>query len=396
MRNETFKEFAMQNLNKVVAGFHLPKAAMLEEAQAFAQAMAAGLAGGHAPLAMLPSYLSLPSGQEQGEFLALDFGGSNIRIARIRLAGRTYECSGRARRPLGEFLLEEENMDGERLFFRLACFISEFAKEKGGFLGHTFSYPVKQSGPNSAVLQKWTKEMQLPGLAEVAVNELLAKQLTAAGRADIKPVVLLNDTTAVLLAAAYAGGGAPVGSVCGTGHNSCYYEPARGMVINIESGNYQPLVRNIFDRELDEESSCPGQQWLEKMTAGNYLARLVVLAARAAKIDCPQLATAKELSVCLLNGGSLYDLAASVIERAARLLAAEYFGINLHLATSGGKVEGVAIDGSVYNNLPLFQEKLQTALAELFISPPRVIAADGSSLFGAAVAAATCVTRGWT
>ena len=37
-------------------------------------------------LNLLPSHVGLPSGNEQGDFLALDFGGSNLRAARVRLA----------------------------------------------------------------------------------------------------------------------------------------------------------------------------------------------------------------------------------------------------------------------------------------------------------------------
>ena len=38
-------------------------------------------------LRMLKSYLGLPTGKEQGEYLALDFGGTNVRVLRIRLEG---------------------------------------------------------------------------------------------------------------------------------------------------------------------------------------------------------------------------------------------------------------------------------------------------------------------
>ena len=38
-------------------------------------------------LRMLKSYLGLPSGKETGEYLALDFGGTNLRVLRIKLMG---------------------------------------------------------------------------------------------------------------------------------------------------------------------------------------------------------------------------------------------------------------------------------------------------------------------
>ena len=36
---------------------------------------------------MLKSYVGLPSGKETGEYLALDFGGTNVRVSLIRLDG---------------------------------------------------------------------------------------------------------------------------------------------------------------------------------------------------------------------------------------------------------------------------------------------------------------------
>ena len=38
-------------------------------------------------LRMLKSYVGLPTGRETGEYLALDFGGTNLRVLRIQLKG---------------------------------------------------------------------------------------------------------------------------------------------------------------------------------------------------------------------------------------------------------------------------------------------------------------------
>lgn len=42
---------------------------------------------GESSLRMLKSYIGLPTGKEQGEYLALDFGGTNLRVVLIRLEG---------------------------------------------------------------------------------------------------------------------------------------------------------------------------------------------------------------------------------------------------------------------------------------------------------------------
>ena len=75
------------------------------------------------------------------------------------------------------------------------------------------------------------------------VNDLLKAALARKNLSNVEPTAVINDTVAVLLAAAYKWGNVNVGSIYATGHNTCYYEtytsaglgkPA--MVINMESG----------------------------------------------------------------------------------------------------------------------------------------------------------------
>ncbi len=349
-----------------------------------------GLCGKESSLKMLPSYLGLPCGNEQGDFLALDFGGSNIRIARIGLADRSFEIIGQNQFALVDFLAGRKNVGCEELFLQIAHFVSEFAGGCGGFLGHTFSYPAEQVGANVASVKSWTKEVAVIDGDLPDINGLLREKLLFVGREDIVPIVVLNDTTAVLLSAAYSlATGMVIGSICGTGHNSCYYEPQREMVINLESGNYRVPYRNCFDQQLDRQSKFPGQQWLEKMTAGNYLSELVNLVAATGKGFYGKLETAQDLGAVLEDKDSvLYPVACAVVKRAAALLAAEYAGICNHLAKRGVAIEKIVIDGSVYNGLALFKKQLPEVLAVLMSKPPKIISGQGSSLTGAAVGAA--------
>lgn len=51
---------------------------------------------GPAKLKMLPTYVrAVPNGEEHGDFLALDLGGTNFRILLIRLNGREAEMTGK-------------------------------------------------------------------------------------------------------------------------------------------------------------------------------------------------------------------------------------------------------------------------------------------------------------
>ncbi|VDM68792.1 unnamed protein product [Strongylus vulgaris] len=52
--------------------------------------------GDKASLKMLPTYVrAVPNGEENGEFLALDLGGSHFRVLFIKLNGREAEMTGK-------------------------------------------------------------------------------------------------------------------------------------------------------------------------------------------------------------------------------------------------------------------------------------------------------------
>ncbi|MDR3348120.1 MAG: hypothetical protein LBO03_00705 [Acidaminococcales bacterium] len=373
----------------VIGEFSLTREQLLDEAGRVEAALSAGLRGEPSPFLFLPSFLGLPGGREEGDFFALDFGGSNLRLAHITLR-RGFITQNAARKwPLKE-LSAAAGHEVDALFFDIARKISDFAGQQGGFLGHTFSHStVVFPGAHDARAHNWTKEISFAGAQNINVNGLLRQKLLFIGRGDIVPAVILNDATAVLLASAYQSGKKNiVGSVCGTGHNSCYYEPDRKMAINLETGNFSPACRNRFDQELDLSSSRPGGQLMEKMTAGDYLAKLASLAARALGVGV-RLERAVELSA-ILDGApnALAGVVRAIVKRAAALTAAEYSGISLYLAHKGEALEEIFIDGAIYNEMPLFRQELNAALAKLGARPPETLSGRNSSLFGAAVACA--------
>lgn len=378
------------DLKSAAEAFSVDEKNLLHEAHKVTDAMETGIKGEKSSLAMLPSFLSLPSGLEKGSFLALDFGGSNIRVARVVLSKGQIMQTSVSKKSLKE--LSGGTIGGtEELFEKIALFVSDFAGSEGGHLGHTFSYPVFQTGVNEARLKKWTKEISFSESGIFGINFLLYSKLKALGRTDIVPSVLLNDTTAVIMAAAYQKSSKKViGSICGTGHNTCYCEPSTGMVLNLESGNFAPDMRNEFDMMVDEQSAFKGEQLLEKMVAGDYLARLVCFAARKTGSDNYQVETARQLADILADKShELHFLSKSVIRRAAALIAAEYLGIYRYLEKRGEGFEIIAIDGSVYEKMPFFKEELANFLQEFFKNPPEIISQQGQSLSGAAVACAT-------
>lgn len=384
--------------------WRLSPAAEAAVISSFQQDLAAGLAGRPSSLSLLPSFLAPAAGSEEGEYLALDFGGTNARLQRIRLEGRgRHRLIAQIARPLGRHL--EAGSSATELFAFLASLAAALVQPGEELpLGHTFSFACAQDSLQTATLLRWSKEIATPGVVGEDVNVLLAAALRQAGLA-VRPVAILNDTVATLLAASYLLPGTRIGSILGTGHNTAYFEPARGMLLNLESGAFAAVPGNDFDAALDATSLHPGTQPLEKRVSGRYLGELVRLALCAAHPGCPlqrpYSVTPVHLAAWLHPGERCpFPLAPAVVEtarhlaeavtrRSARLAALTYVALFRH--TGGGGP--IAIDGSLYERLPGYAQMLRVTLEEYGYRVPVRLIKDGSSLGAALAACAACRNR---
>lgn len=72
---------------------------------------------------MLPSFVrAVPNGTERGDFLALDLGGTNFRVLRIKLSGTEAEMDGKIYR------IPESKMKGTGVEVRRVCYYKFGAK----------------------------------------------------------------------------------------------------------------------------------------------------------------------------------------------------------------------------------------------------------------------------
>ena len=94
--------FNEEQFKEIMAEFTIGGERLHEIAASFRQDLQLGLRDVElSSMRMLKSYVGLPSGKETGEYLALDFGGTNVRVFRIRLdGGGKYEIIKRVGRPL--------------------------------------------------------------------------------------------------------------------------------------------------------------------------------------------------------------------------------------------------------------------------------------------------------
>ena len=438
--------------HSLIEEFTLGRDVLAEMAESFRDEMTRGLShSGRSSLRMLKSYIGLPTGNETGEYLALDFGGTNLRVLRILLEGQgKYKILKKVARPLrveGEYDYIGAGSEAETLFDFIAVLVDEAIEGNRTdrfFLGHTFSFPSSQTSLRDATLISWTKEFATGGVEGRAVNELLRLALEHRGIKNVLPVAVINDTVAVLLSAAYRHGETFIGSIYATGHNTCYFEPEAEageapMIRNLESGNFDIVPQNRFDMWLDAHSEKPGEQLLEKMVAGRYMGELFGLALAEllgekgkmypfTSVDISEIIrdetddlfrdgknlNTKMTQACVRQPQSHFksaailsnktqkefaledvamarELAAAIVVRSARLVGASFSGILGHMGKNKETRQHIAVDGSVYEKMPLVKENIRATLRELLGAAGDnidTILENGGSGLGAAIAAA--------
>jgi len=249
-------------------------------------------------LPMIPTYIhNVPDGTETGTFLALDLGGTNLRVCEVTLLGNSKFTLRQEKFKVSDALKTGPAAD---LFDYIAESVGNFlstmdeGKKKAGeqlFLGFTFSFPVEQTALDKGKLITWTKGFEASNAIGHDVVQLLQDALDRK-QVQVRCSALVNDTVGTLLSRAYQSGAALVGGIFGTGTNGAYVERMsvvkkplpvpidfEYMIINTEWGafdNERKVLRvTPYDNKLDRESINPRKQAFEKMVSGMYIGEVV-------------------------------------------------------------------------------------------------------------------------
>jgi len=398
----------------------------------FTSEMVNGLNGTKSSLRMIPTYI-----EADNQFItdmpvvAIDAGGTNFRAAIIK-----FNSEGK---------LEISNLinagmpglDGEiskkEFFDNIASHVRPLA-EKCERIGFCFSYPTEILPDKDGILLQFCKEVQAPQV----VGQLIGKNLLEALGMPNKPIVLLNDTVATLLAGKSASFGKNydsfIGFILGTGTNTCYIEnnsnigknktldQAKSQIINVESGNYGKATQNDLDKIFDKTTINPGDYTFEKMMSGGYLGGLCLTALKAAskegvfaELTASGILSLNDLSssdinsfvskkisgrgpllCCVLNPAdddACIKIIDSIIMRASKLVAANLAAVILK--TGKGKSEDrpilITIEGSAYYKMHNMKTYIEKYLNEYLTGDKKryieSMEVKQSSLVGAALAA---------
>lgn len=129
------------------------------------------------PIKMIPTFVrAVPDGSEEGDFFALDLGGTNFRVLLVKI-----HC-GNAKMSHSTYPIAPDMMTGsaDMLFGYIAECLAKFAKEQLGegtkkiaTVGFTFSFPVDQTSLVSGKLIRWTKGYDVKGAEGNDIVKLL-------------------------------------------------------------------------------------------------------------------------------------------------------------------------------------------------------------------------------
>ncbi|KAJ5653605.1 hypothetical protein N7490_000608 [Penicillium lividum] len=448
----------LQQIKDFEERFTVDQAKLKEIVNHFVKELEKGLTveGGNIPM-NVTWVMGFPDGEEQGTFLALDMGGTNLRVCEITLT----EAKGAFDITQSKYKMPEELRTGtaEELWEYIADCLQQFIETHHGNenltklpLGFTFSYPATQEYIDHGILQRWTKGFDIDGVEGEDVVPPLETILKKRGL-PIKVAALINDTTGTMIASAYTDPEMKIGCIFGTGVNAAYMEnvgsvpkiahmglPAdMPIAINCEYGAFDnervvlPLTK--YDEIIDRDSPRPGQQAFEKMTAGLYLGEIFRLALvdilettpglifngqDTSKLRKPYLLDAsflsaieedpyenlsetaelfeRELNICptLPESEMVRRLAELIGTRAARLSSC---GVAAICTKKNIESCHVGADGSVFTKYPHFKARGAQALREILDWAPNekdkinIMAAEDGSGVGAALIAALTLKR---
>ena len=426
--------------------FELPTADLAGLVAPFQDEVRRGLSGQHSSIAMHPSFVGMPSGREQGRFVVLDLGGTNVRAIVLNMGPdgsiRILKSDG--------FRLSSTSGSVDDLFRPVARFLGELLDDGIDYtLGFIFAFPMEQTGARSGRLTKWTKEFafdcvegkEVVGLLESAIRR---ESDTLSSLRNLKVGALANDTVSVLAAGALHDPRCDMGLIVATGTNMAVAVPgpmihkyvaadhvSGEMLFNMECGNFSEVmsVQTRYDRELDDESDTEGQL-LEKMISGRYLGETVRLAVahmagdgegfdgwlRGTSVFSEPYAfgtehlsdvaydTSADLAATrfLLHGMGVTDAAdsdlrrlreicISVGTRSARLVAMSIVATATYVDPDLSREHLVAADGSLFRGYPGYQAEVERGIADLLgdrADQVRVAYVRDGSGIGAAVLAA--------
>jgi hexokinase len=384
--------------------FELSVDQLKEIADSLRERIKEGLAEDDQEIKCLATYLHVPDGSQCGKALVVDTGGTNMRAALVTLDPRNGQINAGPVSAKVRGGRQGEPVKGSDFFKEQAQLTQDLDLPQETLpLGYCFSYPARCQPDGEAVLIRWTKGINITGVAGNPVGRPLMEALADLG-VPTKGLSVLNDTVASLLGGAHLFadpefGHNYIGLILGTGTNMAgVFTPEQlkkvecdyNMVVNLESGNFNPPHLNKYDDGVDNESIYKGAQRFEKAISGHYLP-YVFQQVRPGVFD-----PAEGTGVLVRmrdNQEEHGEVAAAILKRSARMAAAGLAAVASFYPTD----QPIAIlgEGTLLWGDPQYAPTMDAALDELL--PGRDIRLvrqrNNVNLLGAASAALSLLKK---
>ncbi len=320
-----------------------------------------GLAKDGEEIACSPTYIN-PGKDFEGKVLTLDWGGTNFRASVLLFEkGKSPEVLETLKKNLSAeeikgFTCADLCKVMVDLIIRLEHLDSSIKT-----IGYCFSYPIKSTLGKDAILERWTKGINIPDMIGKLVGKPLMDCLNE--RREIKEknirfqnITVINDTIACLFSGLeWLGFDSYIGLIVGTGTNMAgvirkeqviklnedYKKDEKGVLIpvNLESGNLIPytsgLTGEIYLTEIDKklDLSLPEEerrgQLLEKAISGKYIGKLYKKSLEKDNYDFD----GEDLTDLMNQTKKKEDIARQIYIRSAQLVAASLVGLTLVLTS---------------------------------------------------------------
>ncbi|KAK9466130.1 hypothetical protein V1512DRAFT_263944 [Lipomyces arxii] len=256
---------------------------------------------------MLPSYIyKYPTGSETGVFVALDVGGSTLRIAVVKFdpAVVLKRVILYSTAEMIDFAVR--NLDGRSFFLWIAsqlhsvvyvAYANNWLSEQDRILvGLTWSFPLDQISVTTGIIRPMGK-----GFSQIS-NDIVGWDLqTVLTRAckdsglEIDLLAVINDSAATVLSAMQQDQRCKIGLIVGTGVNAGVRVPVTlvdeeklsrysqrdledcvEFIMDTELSMFGAdiLPRTRWDEELDAKNENPGFQPFELMVSGRYISEI--------------------------------------------------------------------------------------------------------------------------
>ncbi|XP_066907522.1 hexokinase [Halyomorpha halys] len=281
-------------VREILSCLELSADKLFSAAKLFGEFLVKGLQyNGTSPFNMMNTFVFEGlEGNENGNFFALDVGGTNFRILLVELKNGQI-----VREEVSSYDVPDELRVGSGidLFDFFAKKLADFAKQNGVTkeripLGFTFSFPTIQTALDSSCLQTWIGLYNASGVVGQDVVKMLNEAIKKVSDLDVPVVAVLNDTAGVLVRGTVIDSDTAISLILGTGSNAAYFEKTNSLpnwkgeekevILNVEWGPFcdkgrVDIIKTKYDHLVDKESLHPDVFSFEKLVGGEFFGKLV-------------------------------------------------------------------------------------------------------------------------